>query len=66
MAKKLLAAVTLCFCLAGLVLTVVAFRVPDWVNWDDGTEDREFGLFIQTGGKDPAVIPAWYCNYIFY
>ena len=45
MAKKILAAISLSLCFLALAFTVSSFRAKNWVNFDDGKDDREFGLF---------------------
>ena len=52
MANKVLAGISLFFCLAGLGLTTGAFYADNWANFDDGNNDNEYGLFLLTDGSD--------------
>ena len=44
MANKKLAVISLFFCLVGFFLTLAAFYSDNWVNFDFGTDEIEFGL----------------------
>ena len=61
MANKLLAGISLFLCFFALGLTLGSINAENWVYFDDGIKEREFGLFRQTGGVDLPIIPGFYC-----
>ena len=66
MANKILATTSLLFCVVALGISIASFYAENWVNFETGEEERQFGLFRQTDGFGPTMIPSWYCNYVFY
>ena len=45
MANKVLAATSLLFCVVALGISIASFYAENWVNFETGEEERQFGLF---------------------
>ena len=66
MANKVLAGASIALCIVALALTCYAFHAENWANFDTGSDDKEYGLFLLTDGPDEEVGKSWDCERVIW
>ena len=59
MANKVLNGISLFFCVIALGITSYAIVAENWVNFDNGSDTLEYGLWSLTDGPDGDIGKSW-------